>query len=104
MIRIRVIRKPPDEGDDGIDLRHFEPGFLYEVGNTLGALMLAEGWAEPSGDDEPAMLIPLSEFDADGPAERPPNLFREIYPPYYQSPTELAADRRRRPRPRRRPL
>jgi len=94
-MRIRVIRKPKLARVDGIRLDHFLPGLLYEVGNTLGAYMLAEGWAEPVGSDEPAMLVPMSEFDPDSDSAMPPNLRREIYPPYYDGPAALAADRRR---------
>ena len=98
-MRIRVIQIPPDFVCEEYDLRRFIPGQQYEVGNSLGALMLAEGWAEPVASDEPAVLIPLSEFEPDS-LVAPPNLVREIYPPYYDGPFALAADRRRRRRSR----
>ena len=44
-MRIRVIQKPRERSIDGIQLDRFRPGVLYEVGTTLGALFLAEGWA-----------------------------------------------------------
>jgi hypothetical protein len=100
-MRIRVLQKPTLREVDGIRLDVFEPGVQYELGNSLGALFLAEGWAEPVPSDEPALVIPLSEFAPDRPTSAPPNLVREMFPPYYDMPTALAADRRRHPRPRR---
>jgi hypothetical protein len=102
-MRIRVIHKPTEPCIDGIQLDRFVPGTQYEVGNSLGALFLAEGWAEPVGSDDPAMLIPMREFEADHPSEGPANLRREFFPPYYDgAPVVMAADRRRRKRvPRR---
>jgi hypothetical protein len=96
-MRIKVIRAPTEQSVDGIDLGRFHPGSQYEVGNAVGTLMLAEGWAEPVGSDDPSVLTPL---DADASAELPPNLIREIFPPYYDGPPALAADRRRTPRRR----
>jgi hypothetical protein len=84
---------------DGIDLRRFVPGQQYEVGNSLGALLLAERWAEPVASEEPAVVIPVTELSADAPPERAPaDLVREVFPPYYDGPAALAADRRRRSR------
>ena|SRR5207237_2324518 len=99
-MRIRVLQTPTIAEVDGIRLDVFQPGVQYEMGNCLGALFLAEGWAIPVDSVEPAMLIPLSEFTADRPASRSPqNLVREIYPPYFnESFLAIAADRRRRPR------
>ena len=42
LLRIKILQKPPTSSIEGIRLDRFEPGFLYEVGNTLGALLLAE--------------------------------------------------------------
>src|SRR3954462_8258701 len=98
-MRIRIIQKPSADEVDGTDLRHFQLGIQYEVGNTLGALFLAEQWAEPVASDEPAVLIPISEFQADR-NQAPANLVREFFPPYYDAPTALAADRRGRRRTR----
>ena len=63
MLRIRVVRTPTLSEVDGIDLRRFRVGLTYEVGNNLGALFLAEGWAEPVADDVPALLVLFSEAD-----------------------------------------
>jgi hypothetical protein len=91
-----MLQKPSVASIDGVRVDYFEAGIQYEVGNTIAGVLLAEGWAEPVGSDDPAVVIPLSEFDAD--AAAPPNLHREIFPPYYDGPPALALDRRRRSR------
>jgi CheY-like chemotaxis protein len=45
---------------DGIDLSKFLEGLTYDVGTTLGNYLLAQGWAEPIGDNEPAAVLPLN--------------------------------------------
>jgi hypothetical protein len=96
-MRIRIVQKPPVDDVDGIRLDVFQHGFQYDVGNQLGALLLAERWAEPVESDEPAVLIPVREFTADA-GSGPDNLTREFWPPYYSAPPEMAVDRRLRPR------
>ena len=82
-MRIRVLNTPTVPEVDGIDLRRFRMGLTYEVGNNLGALFLAEGWAEPVADDTPTVLVPFSENDpfmtrvVD--PQAPTNLRRETY-------------------------
>ena len=93
-MRIKIIQEPGEVSIDGLDLRHFRMGLHYEIGNTLGAVFLAEGWAEPVDDYRPALVVPLTEFDVDAPAPR--NLVRKFYPPYYDAPPAIAADGRRR--------
>ena len=97
-MRIRVIQKPSVARIDGIRVDQFIPGQQYEVGNVIGALFLSEGWAEPVPSDEPAVLVPFSELDEDDDNSAPPNLTREYFPPYYDAPSALTADRRRRSR------
>ena len=102
-MRIRIVQTPTVAEADGIDLQRFVPGQRYEVGPQLGSLLLAEGWAVPIGDDEPALLVPFSDADPFMPRvmdrNSPPNLVRETYPPYAD---DLAAvnDRPRRKRKR----
>jgi hypothetical protein len=60
-MRIRILQKPDTASIDGIRLDCFEPGFRYDVGPLLGALLLAEGWAEPVADDEPAPIVPVHQ-------------------------------------------
>ena len=89
---------------DGIDLRPFEPGQRHDVGASLGALLLAEGWAEPL-DDDVALLVPFSDNDPYTARVldkgSPPNLVRELYPPYADESMSIAADFERRRRLRR---
>jgi hypothetical protein len=100
-MRIRVIRKPTESCIDGVQLDRFEVGVEYDVGSTIGALFLAEGWGEPVTPDEPSVLIPFREFWAEHRGD-PPNLVREIFPPYYDTAPVAALDRRRKPRTRQR--
>jgi hypothetical protein len=46
-MRIRIVRALPIRDVDGITLDKFEVGREYDVSTRLGALFLAEGWAEP---------------------------------------------------------
>jgi hypothetical protein len=98
-MRIKVVQKPQQSSIDGIQLDNFLPGQQYEVGNTIGALFLAEGWAVPVADDEPAILIPRREF-AVKPTTTPSNLIRDKYPSYYDEPLDIAAERPHKPRTR----
>ena len=96
-MRIRVMQTPTQPCIDGIQLDGFKPHVPYEVGNTIGGLFLAEGWAEPVSFDE-AVWIPMSELAIDATAH--PNFVREFFPPYYQASPSRAVDRRPRPRHR----
>ena len=97
-MRIRVIRSPTEACIDGIQLDRYVSGQVYDVGRSLAALFLAEGWAEPIAPEDPA--AGRDEFGSDVDISIPPNLQREIYPPYYDGPPSLARDRRRRRRRR----
>ena len=98
---IRVVQTPTLLEVDGIDLRRFTVGVTYEVGNSLGALLLAEGWAEPVADDAPALLVPFSDGDpfmtrvVD--PQAPTNLRRETYAAHTDG-LAIAADLERRKR------
>jgi hypothetical protein len=78
-MRIRMLQTPRQTCIDGIRLDRFEPGQEYEVGISLAALFLAEGWAEPIFFADPPEPPPadIPSFD-----EGPPNLTRERYPLY----------------------
>jgi len=86
-----------------MDLKRFMPGEQYEVGSSLGAVLLAERWAEPVAIDEPGLVVPFSEGDPfmsrvmD--ASSPPNLVRETHPPYTDQ-LDIAPDLERRRRRR----
>jgi hypothetical protein len=103
-MRIRILQSPAIASIDGIRLDCFEPGVEYEVGNSIGALFLAEGWAEPVPFDAPAPIQPFSDDDPFEPRvldrQNPPNLVRETYPPYLDGLSVVNnLERRRRPRP-----
>ena len=98
-MRIKIIHQPTLACIDGVRLDLFAPGFQYEVGHTLGAYLVAEGWAVPVDDAQPAVPPPFTELDADEDEPPLPNLRREFFPPYYEGPPSLATDRRRRRRP-----
>jgi hypothetical protein len=85
-MRIRIVKEPPIAGIDGIRLDCFAVGKEYEVGNTIGALFLAEGWAEPVALDAPR---PYTPFTAEDPfdsrvlyRDHPPNLVKERHSPF----------------------
>jgi hypothetical protein len=107
VVRIRIVQLPDVDEVDGIALDSFEVGSEHEVGNSLGALLLAEGWAEPVPLDAPRPPEPFSEGDPFGTTtldrNSPPNLVKEQHPPFLDRDLvrELASDwswrRRRRP-------
>ena len=101
-MRIRIVQTPPLSSVDGIAIA-FEVAREYMVGNSVGALFLAEGWAVPVELDAPS---PPEPFGADDPHSvttldkgNPPNLIREHAPPFVER--DVAADFRWRRRRRR---
>jgi hypothetical protein len=94
-MRIRVVKTPTLEEVDGIRLDQFRPVGEYRLGNSLAALFLAEGWGEPVDAEAPESEGESLELN---PIPHPPNLVRERFPPYFDIPSALAADRRRRRR------
>ena len=91
-MRIRVLQKPTTPSIDGIRLDAFQPGFVYDVGTTLSMLFLAEEWAEPVPVEQPALVIPLKELDADA-AHHSVDSYRQTNLPV--SRRAFAADRTR---------
>jgi len=81
---------------DGISLDQFRSGREYVLGNSLGALFLAERWAEPIEDDEPTAAIPPTKYTDEKYSNEPrfTNLVSAVYPPIYSAPPALAVDRR----------
>ena len=98
-----MVQSPPVTDIDGIALDWFELGGEYEVGNSVGALLLAEGWAEPVALDSPRPPEPFSADDPFGTTtldrNNPPNLVREQHPPFHDR--DVARDWRSRHRRRR---
>lgn len=58
-MRLRITRAPAGS-IDGIQLSHFTVGQVYDVGTSLGSLLLSVGAAEPVSDDEPVDEIGVS--------------------------------------------
>ena len=111
-MRVRIVERPGQDLVDGIRLDVFEPGGVYDVGNLIGALLLAEQWAEPVADSAPRggsserrRQSPnhssiRSALPTDSP-RTPPNLIREIRSPHIEQLDRAAdASRRKRRRPR----
>ena len=100
MMRLRIVQSPPMTAVDGLALDGFEIGGEYEVGNSVGALLLAEGWAEPVALDAPKPPEPFSADDPFGTTtldrNSPPNLVREQHPPFLDR--DVARDWRSRRR------
>jgi hypothetical protein len=63
MMNVRIVRSPPITEIDGVRLDGFQVGLEYDVGNSIGALLLAEGWAEPVALDAPKPIVPFSDND-----------------------------------------
>jgi hypothetical protein len=82
VIRLKILKVPPVGDIDGIRLDLFERGQEYDVGNTLAALLLAEGWAEPVPLDAPKPFEPFTKedpFDARVLDRRSIDLVREVH-------------------------
>ena len=79
-MRIRVVQKPGSTSIDGIRLQDYESGHSYEVGTTVGALMLAEGWAVP--DDAPGLTRNASPRAEIRGIYEPPRPLRDIAADY----------------------
>ena len=45
-----------------MQLDRFQPGFVYDVGTILGALLLAEQWAEPVDDSYTSTVTPMTNI------------------------------------------
>jgi len=56
-MRLRITRQL-HESIDGIQLAAFRPGYVYNVGTTVGNYLLAIRAAEPVADDHPFLVLP----------------------------------------------
>ena len=61
-MRLRITRQPYGRAD-GFDLSRFKVGQIYDVGTTVGNLLLAENFAVPVEMAEAALVIPLSHLN-----------------------------------------
>jgi hypothetical protein len=68
-MRVRITRKADGEVD-GIYLRAFQAGLTYDVSPSLGSYLITTDCAEPVGDDDPTLLVPLIEAQVAMSAER----------------------------------
>ena len=55
-MRLRITRQLR-ESIDGIQFSAFRPGYVYQVGSTIGNYLLASGAAEPVADDHPYLTL-----------------------------------------------
>jgi hypothetical protein len=92
-MRIRIVQKPSASTIDGLRLDQFRLGTMYDLSSLLAGVFLAEGWAEPVDDDEPAHVVPFRKIGP-VPPRTPANLTREFFPPYYDGSTIAAASER----------
>ena len=46
---------------DGIQLEPFTPGYIYDVGTSLGSYLMAIEAARPVEDDSPVLVLPLGK-------------------------------------------
>jgi hypothetical protein len=95
-MRVRIIAEPRNQRSNGIQLDRFHVGQEYDVGTTLAALLLCEGWAEPIDDQTPARLRKRKRAAVVS-EPVPPNLVRDTSPPSYAG-RAIAMDRSRRKR------
>jgi hypothetical protein len=63
VMRIKIVQSPRLSSIDGVCLDCFHVGQDCEVGNSIGALFLAEGWAEPVPLDAPSPIEPFAAGD-----------------------------------------
>jgi hypothetical protein len=62
-VRLRITRAISGS-IDGIQLDHFEPGQLYDVGTATGSYLLAIGAAEPVVEEGPSLIVPSVRWEA----------------------------------------
>jgi hypothetical protein len=61
IVRVRIVRHLTGSVD-GIDLRPFQPGVVYDVSTTLGSYLLCVQVAEPAPEDGPPLAMPLTRI------------------------------------------
>lgn len=102
LLKVEIVKRPGMPSIDGIRLDYFEPGRSYEVGNLVGAYLLAEGFAKPSTDEPlatPAGVLvtrPARRTNRASKAVVPSNLVREASSSRLWEHLGLAADFERR--------
>ena len=61
IVRVRIIRRLTGSVD-GIELKPFQPGVVYDVSTALGCYLLCVRVAEPAPDDNPAFATPVGRI------------------------------------------
>jgi hypothetical protein len=62
-MRVRIIKEMTGEVD-GIDLRCFKRGQVYDLPASLGTYLMVSGWATAVVDTSPALIVPLDEIES----------------------------------------
>lgn len=70
-MRVLIVRKPTVSSIDGVRMDLFQVDQEYELGTSLAAVMLAEGWATPVALDELAVVASVGEPDRSIDTRRP---------------------------------
>jgi hypothetical protein len=60
-MRIKIVRTPTLRDVDGIALNQFTKGHFYTVGTTVGAYLIAEGWAVFAEPPQRSLPAPLDD-------------------------------------------
>jgi CheY-like chemotaxis protein len=60
-VRLRITQKPTVRELDGVRLDRYVVGLVYDLSTSIANVLLAEGWAEPVGPDEPALVVPQQQ-------------------------------------------
>ena len=97
-MRLRITRQL-HESIDGIHFPSFRPGYVYEVGTTVGNYLLAVFAAEPASEDQPYLILPPErQLFCPAPTRRAMRSLRDRHAPVVPA-LATAADREpRRPR------
>src|SRR5581483_1660634 len=92
----RVIHTPSVSAIDGIDLRPYRAGLEYEVGTTVGSLLLLNGWAEPVVDGKPPPRVQRSAGGRSNPSRRRSGASAPTYTKYFPSTVKIRSGSRTR--------
>src|SRR6185503_3611502 len=87
-----LMKRQLQESIDGIHLSAFRPGYVYQVGPSIGNYLLAVGAAQPAADDEPYIVLsPEQQLFLPRQSAAPP--VARSHSPLHHSEPAIAADR-----------
>jgi hypothetical protein len=93
-----LITRQLQESIDGIHLSAFRPGYVYQVGPTIGNYLLAVGAAKPAADDDAYIVLsPEKQLFFPSPS-RAPRSCSKSKPPSHDYEPAIAADWAPRPK------